>query len=366
MDLRPWNYWTRDGQPYEETAEILRLLESVLERNPNHPGAIHYYIHSVELVHPELAEAGADRLRKLVPGAGHLVHMPSHIYRRVGRYADASASNVQAIAADEDYIAQCRAQGIYPVGYYPHNIHFLWDSATMEGRKQVAVEAARKVGSKATPEVLGELPMLTTFAVVPLYAYVRFGLWEEILQEPQPPADNQFWIGVWHYARGVAFTATERLEEAATELESLEKLAADKALEDFQLFSPNSAAAVLRIAAATLAGELAAKQGDLEKAIAQLHRGVLLQDALVYIEPPDWHYPVRQSLGAVLLEAGRPVEAEVVYWEDLKRNPENGWSLFGLMQALRAQGKNEQVATIEKRFQKAWAQADVELTASRF
>jgi tetratricopeptide (TPR) repeat protein len=366
MDLRPWNYWTRDGQPYAETVEILETLESVIERNPNHPGAIHYYIHAVELPRPHLAEAGADRLRTLAPGAGHLVHMPSHIYRRVGRYADASASNVQAIAADEDYITQCRAQGIYPLAYYPHNIHFLWDSATLEGRKQVAVEAARKVGSKVTPEMLKEIPILHTFKVVPLFAYVRFGLWEEALQEPQPPAEQRYWTGIWHYARGTAFMATGRLNEAAAELESLRMIAADKSMEEVPLFSPNNAASVLAIAAEALAGELAAKRGYYDKAVAHLHRAVLLQDALVYIEPPDWHYPVRQSLGAVLLEAGRPVEAEVVYWEDLKRTPENGWSLYGLMKALQAQGKTEQAEAVEKRFQKAWSRSDVKLAASRF
>jgi tetratricopeptide (TPR) repeat protein len=366
MDLRPWNYWTRDGQPYPETVEILETVESVLKRNPNHPGAIHYYIHAVELPKPYLAESGADRLRTLAPGAGHLVHMPSHIYRRVGRYADASESNVNAIAADEDYITQCRAQGIYPLAYYPHNIHFLWDSATMEGRKQVAVEAARKVGSRVTPEMLKEVPILRTFKVVPLFAYVRFGLWEEILQEPRPPAEQRYWTGIWHYARGTAFMATGQLEEAAAELESLRMMAADKSMAEVALFSPNNAASVLAIATEALSGELAAKRGYDEKAIAHLHRAVLLQDALVYIEPPDWHYPMRQSLGAVLLEAGRPDEAEVVYWEDLKRTPENGWSLFGLMKALEAQGKSEQAGVIEERFRKAWSRSDVALTASRF
>jgi len=365
MDLRPWNYWTRDRAPYPETVEILRLLESVLERNPNHPGANHYYIHAVELPYPKKAEAAADRLGTLAPGAGHLVHMPSHIYRRVGRYQDATEANVKAVAADEDYITQCRAQGIYPLAYYPHNIHFLWDAATMEGRKEVAVDAARKVGSRITSEMLREVPMLRMFKVVPLYAYVRFGLWDEILQEPQPPAEERYWTGIWHYARGIAFTATGRVEEAAQELESLRQITTEKALEQEEFWSPNPPSALIQVALYALAGELAARRGEHEKAIAHLHRAVLLQDALEYIEPPDWHYPVRQSLGAVLVEAGRPLEAEAVYWQDLSWNPENGWSLFGLMQALRAQGKDEQAAAIEKRFQKAWARADVTLTSSR-
>lgn len=366
MDLRPWNYWTKDGRPYPGTLKIVSVLESVLERNPNHPLGIHLYIHAVEAVKPELAEAGADRLGKLAPGAGHLVHMPSHIYRRLGRYADASEANVQAIAADEDYITQCRAQGIYPLGYYPHNIHFLWDAASMEGRSEVAIDAARKVASKLSAEKLRELPMLNSFAVVPLFAYTRFGKWEEILQEPRPADDLLFLAGIWHYARGLAFTATGRLGAAATELESLDKIAADKSLQDLALFSPNPGAPIIKIAAEVLAGRLAAKRGETEKAIAHLHRAVLLEDALVYTEPADWHYPVRQSLGAVLLQAGRAAEAETVYWEDLRRNPENGWSLFGLMKSLEAQGKTEQAEEIEQRFRKAWDRANVTLTASRF
>ncbi|MFB3127287.1 MAG: hypothetical protein ACE1Z8_07360, partial [Candidatus Acidiferrales bacterium] len=366
MDLRPWNYWTKDGRPYPGTLKIVSVLESVLERNPNHPLGIHLYIHAVEAVKPELAEAGADRLGKLAPGAGHLVHMPSHIYRRLGRYADASEANVQAIAADEDYITQCRAQGIYPLGYYPHNIHFLWDAASMEGRSEVAIDAARKVASKLSAEKLREMPMLNSFAVVPLFAYTRFGKWEEILQEPRPADDLLFLAGIWHYARGLAFTATGRLGAAATELESLDKIAADKSLQELALFSPNSGAPIIKIAAEVLAGRLAAKRGETEKAIAHLHRAVLLEDALVYTEPADWHYPVRQSLGAVLLQADRAAEAETVYWEDLRRNPENGWSLFGLMKSLEVQGKTEQAEEIEQRFRKAWTRANVTLTASRF
>ena len=206
MDLRPWNYWTRDKQPYPETREVLRVLESVLERNPNHPGAIHLYIHAVEYARPEIAEAEAEKLWELAPGAGHLVHMPSHIFRRIGRYNDASKSNEDAIAADEDYITQCRAQGVYPLAYYPHNIHFLWDSATMEGRSRTAIEAARKAASKIPDGAWREVPLLHQFLVTPLFAYTRFGEWDLILSEPQPAQDSLFWTGVWHYARGIAST----------------------------------------------------------------------------------------------------------------------------------------------------------------
>ena len=227
MDLRPWNYWTRDKQPYPETREVLRVLESVLERNPNHPGAIHLYIHAVEYARPEIAEAEAEKLWELAPGAGHLVHMPSHIFRRIGRYNDASKSNEDAIAADEDYITQCRAQGVYPLAYYPHNIHFLWDSATMEGRSRTAIEAARKAASKIPDGAWREVPLLHQFLVTPLFAYTRFGEWDLILSEPQPAQDSLFWTGVWHYARGIAFTAKGKLDEATRELDSLGRLPCD-------------------------------------------------------------------------------------------------------------------------------------------
>ena len=367
MNLRPWNYWTRDMQPYPETLQIMSLLESVMSRNPNHPGAIHLYIHAVEYARPELAEAGADRLRNLAPGAGHLVHMPSHIYRRIGRYDDASKSNQDAAAADEDYIAQCRAQGVYPLAYYPHNIHFLWDSATMEGRSRVAIEAARKAASSIPPDAWRKVSLLHQFLVTPLFAYTRFGEWDLILNEPRPPEDSLFWTGVWYYARGLAYTAKGKLDEATLELNRLREIAAQDSLEGYRVtFSRNGAKAILDIAAEVLAGELSAKRGDYDAAIARLHRGTLLEDNLIYNEPPDWHVPVRQSLGAVLLSAGRPAEAEAIYWQDLERNRENGWSLFGLWQSLRAQGKNKQAAAVEKRFHKAWQRADVTLTASRY
>jgi tetratricopeptide (TPR) repeat protein len=367
MDLRPWNYWTRDMQPYPETRQIHRVLESVLARNPNHPGAIHLYIHAVELGRPELAEAGAERLWKLAPGAGHLVHMPSHIFRRIGRYADASKSNQDAIAADEDYIVQCRAQGVYPLAYYPHNIHFLWDSATMEGRSHTAITAARKASSSIPEGAWREVPLLHQFLVAPLFAYTRFGKWDLILSEPRPPEDSPFWTGIWHYARGLAFTAGGELGAAKNELKRLEGLAAQKSLDGYRVtFSRNGAKAILDIAVEVLGGELAARQGDYEQAIARLHRAVLLEDNLIYNEPPDWHVPVRQSLGAILLEAERAAEAEAVFWQDLRQNPENGWSLFGLEQSLRVQGKTEAAAAVKARFDKAWKQSDVSLTAARF
>ena len=366
MDLRPWAYWAADGKPYPGTLEAVGKLEAVLARKPNHPGANHYYIHAVEATKsPERAEAAADRLRTLMPGAGHMVHMPGHIYMRVGRYADASAVNEEAIVADEDYITQCRAQGMYPIGYYPHNIHFLWAASTMEGRSEKAIASARKVAARVTDESMDQLPLQAGFRVVPFYALTRFGHWDEMLAEPAPADRFVYLKGTWHYARGIAFAGKGQLADAEIELAQVKKIAGGSAL-DFTLFSPNKAAAIFAIAPEALAGAIALKKKDYEEAIAHLERAVRLDDGLVYTEPAEWHYPPRQALAAALLEAGRPHEAETIYWDDLRRNTENGWSLFGLAKALTAQGRKDEATAIEARFQKAWAKADVKLQASVF
>jgi tetratricopeptide (TPR) repeat protein len=364
MDLRPWGYWMRDGRPYDGTAEIVALTESVLARNPLHPGALHLYIHLLEATAPERAVTAADRLLTLMPAAGHMVHMPSHIYQRVGRYDLAIKSNELAVAADEDYITQCRAQGLYPMAYYPHNLHFLWFAATTDGQSARALEAARKVGGGVTDEMLQEMPLLAGFRVVPYYALARFGRWDEVLREPAPPAHSAFLRGAWRYVRGLALVAKGRLDEADAELAALRLLLPDPSL-DGPLFSPNTARAVLAIGPEVLAGEIAAARKAYDRAVAHLDRAVRLEDGLVYTEPAEWHYPPRQALGAILLDAGRPAEAETVYWEDLRRNPDNGWSLFGVWQALRAQGRSDEAALAEQRFRRAWARADLQLTASR-
>jgi tetratricopeptide (TPR) repeat protein len=365
MDLQPWGYWMRDGKAKEGIPEIVSLIESVMARDPNHPGALHLYIHLMEPTStPEKAEAAADRLQTLMPAAGHLVHMPSHIYQRIGRYEDSARANQLAIAADEDYITQCRAQGLYPMGYYPHNIHFLWFAASSDGRSAVAIDAARELYQKVPLSELKKMPMLAGFAVVPYYALTRFGHWDEMLKEPKPPEESLFMTGMWHYARGLAFLGKGDVASAESSLVEVRRIAVDPAL-DFALFSPNSSKAVFSIAPEVLAGEIAAAKKDYDSAVNHLEQAVLLEDSLVYTEPFEWHYPPRQALGAVLLEAGRAREAETVYWADLKSNRENGWSLFGLMKALEAQNKTDEAAVIRARFEKAWARADVKLTASR-
>ena len=365
MDLRPGGNWQGDGTPHEGIAEVVGLTEQVIARNPRHPGAVHMYIHLMESVAPEKAERAADTLLTLMPAAGHMVHMPAHIYHRVGRYADAMRANQLAIAADEDYINQCRAQGLYPMSYYPHNIHFLWFSATFDGQSRVAIEAARSLAAKIDDEALRTVPLLAGFRIVPYYALTRFGRWEEMLKEPEPSASNAVMRAVWHYGRGLALVATGRTDAAEAELARLRELMSDESMKQ-PLLSPNTAGATLAPAPEMLAGEIAAARGDFERAIAHLERAVRLEDSLVYTEPSEFHFPPRHALGALLLEAGRPMEAETVYWEDLRRNQDNGWALFGLLQALRAQGKTENAQLVEARLAKAWARADVTLTASRF
>jgi tetratricopeptide (TPR) repeat protein len=367
MDLRPWDYWTPDGRPNPGTEEVSSVLQSVMARNSDHPGALHFWIHLMEPTkYPERAEDAADRLQHLVPGAGHLVHMPSHVYVRVGRYADATRANELASRADEEYITQCRIQGFYPVSYYPHNVHFLWFAETMRGRSGSAIQAARKVASKLSPEVLRDAPLLQFFAAVPYQALVRFGKWDEILQEPPPDYEGPLVTGLWHFARGMAYSAKQQFEKAEAALRALRKLANDPKVAEIVLWSPNSIEKLLSIGALVLEADMASRKGEYDRAVGLLDKAVRLEDGLNYIEPPDWGFPVRHLLGAVLLEAGRPKEAETVYWEDLRRNPENGWALFGLSQALLKQNKNEQAMVIQQRFRRAWPEADVELIATRF
>src|SRR6186713_2386448 len=364
MNTMPWDYWQKDGTAKPETARILTVLETVIARQPDHAGALHYHIHLLEAsADPDRAAASADRLGSLMPAAGHMVHMPAHIYIRVGRYADAAEANVRAIAADQDYLAQCQAQGLYPISYYPHNLHFLWAAATLEGRKTVAVDAARQVAEKVPHHHAGKLAWTADFPVTPMLAYARFGMWQEVLTEPQPPANEPYAMGIWRYTRGLGFVSRGRLEAAATELAALETVMKHEAfattLKELPLLTN------LTIASRILEGELGMKRGNADAAIASLREAVTIEDGIPYSEPPIWHHPPRQILGAVLLEAGRPAEAEAVYLEDLKRFRENGWSLFGLTQSLEAQQKATEALTAKQRFEKAWARADVQLSSSR-
>jgi tetratricopeptide (TPR) repeat protein len=366
MDLRPWDLWRADGQPQPGTIEIVATLEGVLQKDPNHPGANHYYIHAVEASpHPDRALASAQRVGTLMPGAGHLVHMPSHIYMRVGRYNAAAQSNREAIEVDRAYIAEVQPQGVYPMMYYPHNIHFLWAAASMAGRSAEALQAAQQVVQMASPEMMRSMPPMEYFAPTLLFAQARFGRWDDILEQPAPPADLQYATGMWHYARGLALAARGQTKAAAEEEAKLAAIAAAMPA-DRTVGDNTPAKAALELAAQTLAGEIALARGRTGEALRHFRTAVRMQDQLPYSEPPPWYYPVRQSLGAALLQAQRPREAEVVYREDLERNPENGWSLYGLAASLRAQGNDWEASVVETRFREAWAGADVQLTASRF
>jgi tetratricopeptide (TPR) repeat protein len=367
MNLTPWDYWEKDGRPkYESTRTVLEVLESAIERNPHHEGALHYYIHAVEAVDPARGEVAADRLRGLAPGAGHLVHMPSHIYMQVGRYSEAFDVNIQAVEADEGYITQCRAQGIYPLNYYPHNLHFLVWAATMQGRSSAALAAARKVASRVPADMHGDdWALYQSFLSMPLEIMLRFGMWDEILAEPRPPAGSHFWTGMWHFARGMASARTNQQEAAQGELRALNAIVEDPTTPE-TMVGFSDASTLLTIARELLAGELRLADGEVQLALANLERAVRLEDSLSYNEPPAWFTPTRHYLGAALLRAGRPVEAEVVYWHDLSRYPDNGFALLGLMQALEAQGRAAEVEQLQARFEKVWGAADVQLTSSSF
>ncbi|TFH42463.1 MAG: hypothetical protein E4H01_13435 [Lysobacterales bacterium] len=366
MNTMPWNYWSDDGQPREETVEVINALEAILARKPDHALALHLYIHAVEASsNPGRAEISADTLADLVPGSGHLVHMPAHIYWRVGRYYDAAEANVRAAAVDEEYIAQCNAQGFYPALYYPHNIHFLWAASSMEGRSAVAIEAARKVRENVPLEIVEQFPTVEFFRTLPMLALTQFGRWEEILNEPQPPAGLDYYLGIWHYARGVALSNMGDTARAMAERDALVPIR-DAATIQFLDSADYPATVLLQIADELLLGEIAMAGGDLPGAIDHFRAAVVTQDELPYTEPPFWYYPTRQSLGLALLRAGNYTEAEAVYRQDLADYPRNGWSMYGLITSLEAQNKIDDANSVKAQFEPVWALADVELEASRF
>jgi len=359
MDLRPWNYWRPDGTPYTETKDILRQLEGVLTRNPNHPGACHYYIHAVEAVNPKAAVPCAERLARLMPGEGHMVHMPSHIYIRVGRWNDAVQANHHAIHTDEEFIEGQRPMGVYPLAYYPHNIHFFAFASTMAGRSAQAIEAASTLTSKVNLDAARQVGLLQEMLPYHTLTLTTFGKWDEVLAEPLPPEDIPFSYTMATYARGVAHAAKGEWAEAQA---ALDTVAATEAA------TPEGAESktALSIAVHALSGEIATRRGDFDAGITHFREAAKIEDGGLYFEPPKWYYPIRHSLGATLVKAGQNAEAEKVYREDLRRFPENGWSLFGLAQALRAQGKDAEAAATEAHFHRAWTGTDVTLTASRF
>ena len=363
MNTMPWDYWGPDGEAKPDTQAVIASLEAVMDADPDHPLALHLYIHALEASsNAAKAEPAADALANLVPGSGHLVHMPSHIYFRVGRYQDSALANIRAAEVDEAYIAQCNAQGFYPALYYPHNIHFLWASATMQGQSALSLDSARRVVANVRVEQVEQFPTIQFFRTVPMLSLVRFARWEEILEEPEPYEPFAFARAIWHYGRGVAHAALGDAGAARVELAAIEGL--EPEVDEIFMGNVYPARDLLEIAKSLLRGEMAYRSGDAANAVLAFEEAVALQDALPYTEPPFWYYPTRQSLGAALLASNRLTEAQAVFEEDLEQYPMNGWSMFGLAEALRRQGDETGAEQMTARFKTVWQFADVSLATS--
>ena len=363
MDTMPWDYWQSNGELKGDAKIIAKTLESVIKRNPKHPGANHLYIHVMEKERPQSAVRAADNLRDLIPGSGHLEHMPSHIYIRVGRYEDSVIVNQKAIEADRQYLASSHPDSIYKFAYVPHNYHFLWFSALMTGQSKIATEAAEQTADVnqdliRNPDFAGALQH---FYSVPLYTKVRFGQWKQILETPAPETDLKYPTGIWHYARGMAFAHQGDQEKARQELAQLKTLMVDPDLQEIKIWGFNSTATVLNIASEVLTGSIAKFDNDYTQAINHLRQASILEDNLVYTEPPDWYSPTHNLLGNILLESNQLEEAEKAFREDLRIYPKNGWSLYGLTQALEKQGKMSEAKTVKAQYEQAWKYADFAL-----
>ncbi len=369
MDTQPWDYWQSDAKtPKGHGADIVATLEGVLKKEPLHPGALHLYIHAVEAsTTPERAEAAADKLEPLMPAAGHVVHMPSHIYFRVGRYEDAVKVNALAAQKDEDYIAACKAQGFYPLAYYSHNIHFLWTSSEMMGRYAAARDAAARVikASDAGMPIAAGLPPVQLYRIVPVVTDVRFGRWNDVLAEKMPPPELKLTTAMFHYARAFAYANKHDFKHAAQERAKLAAMIANKEFAAIDAF-PVPGTQMAELGLTLVDGEIARMKGNLVKALFLFERANGRYNALPYTEPDYWHQPVGHIYGAALLQARKPAEAEAVYRQSLKDHRIDGWALFGLEQALKAQGKTQEAKSVKVEFDKAWSMADVKLASSRF
>jgi tetratricopeptide (TPR) repeat protein len=356
MDLSPWSYWQDDGAPREHTPAIADALAFVLERDPDHVGALHFWIHLYERFEPERAEAEADRLWQLAPAAGHLVHMPAHIYYRVGRYADSVDVNERAAAADVAWFSWCRAPQAYAALYYTHNLHFLWASALAQGDFDGSLVAARRLVAQIRDDQVRDFPFLQDFLATPLLTFARFGEWDLVLGEPAPPAERRFQTALWHYARGLALARSRDVAGAERERAALAAIAGDARL-GAEIYDTSGGTAGERLAVARLHldGEIAAAARDTAQAVEALQEAIEVQDAMPYAEPPPFYVPMRQVLGGVLLDANRPARAEAVFREDLRRHPNNGWSLYGLAKSLEKQGKRAEASWAAQGFRNAAA-----------
>jgi hypothetical protein len=360
LDLNPWNQWSLDGKPLEGTMEAIRVLQSVLKKDPNHLGANHYYIHAVEASHhPEIALMSAERLKTLLPSSGHILHMPSHIYILIGDYLQAARSNEAAVAEDRAYIREYGMQGIYPLHYLSHNLYFLSRAYTILGRFEDARQAASELATFYVPH-FNHMPDLEYYASAPLTVLIAFHKWKEILELPKPSDDMLMTKVLWHFGRALAYANLGDLSQAIKEqrmyLEEKKKLSVEQA------FGYNKAFQILTIADHSLEAKLAEIQGNDLKAVEFLKKAVVEQDSLHYNEPPDWFFPIRETLGGLLLRMEKPAEAELIFREELERHPRNGRALFGLKESLRAQSKSYDLYWVNHEFEKAWLYSDIPLT----
>ncbi|MGX5816881.1 tetratricopeptide repeat protein [Chitinophaga lutea] len=368
MNLHPWDLYDKKTKaPKAWTPELLQVLNHLMKLHPKHPGAHHFYIHAVESsATPEVALSSAALLDTLVPGAGHLLHMPSHIYINTGDYHLGTISNIRAAATDSVYTTACHAQGAYPLAYFPHNLHFLAATAALEGSSEVAWQAAKSLQHHTSREIM-RMPgwgTLQHYYTIPWYIAVKLSMWDTILAVPAQGRDLIYPRAIWHYARGMAYLGKHETAKAAQELDSLQVLAADTTLKDLTVWMINTTADLAQIAVKVLSAGVAYQQGQSDKSIALLKEAVAMEDMLNYNEPPDWFFSVRHHLGAVLLKAGKLKEAEDIYQQDLRTWRKNGWALIGLQQALAMQHKDEEARKAKAAFDEAWKYADVKLASS--
>lgn len=368
MDLHPWNLYKKDGTIQPWTPEILTVLEKCLKTAPRHAGANHFYIHATEMSsHAETALSSADILRDLVPGAGHLVHMPSHTYIRIGKYHEGVVANQKAVLVDSLYVEACHAQGAYPLAYYPHNYHFISACATLCGESKIAMIGANATSSHSHKKLLRDPAWATLqhYYSIPWFVEVKLGLWNAIQHSPSPEKDLKYPTAIWHYAQGMSMLSQNKISDAKKQLEEMKIIISDTTIKELTIWGINSVYDICMIASKTLEGEINAKENKYAVAISQLQEAVALEDALNYNEPPDWFFSIRHHLGAVLLEAGKFQDAIKVYEEDLKTYRENGWALKGLMNAYEKLGDQKKFDVSKIRFDNAWKHADIKITSSR-
>ncbi len=368
LDLHPWNLWQKDGTIQPWTPEVIAVLEKCLKLDPRNAGVNHFYIHATEMSqHAEIASTSADLLRDLVPGSGHLVHMPSHTYIRTGRYHDGVVTNLKAILIDSLYVEACHAQGVYPLAYYPHNFHFIAACATLSGESKVAMKGAFATSDHAHKKLLRDPAWSTLqhYYSIPWYVEVKLGLWNDILRSPAPEKDLKYPLVVWHYAQGMAMLSENKIVEAKKHLLDMKNIMKDSTIKDLTIWGINNVFDLCIIASKTLDGEINAKENNYSTAISLLLEAVAKEDALNYDEPPDWFFSVRHHLGAVLIENGKFIEAVKVYEQDLKNYRENGWALKGLMNAYEKIDNRRKYQEIKSRFEKSWQYSDIKITSSR-